>query len=260
MEGLAFKEQTENAHQIGRVTIGLIGIGVPLPPDSLTTEIERNNCVARYIDPEEPLYLRRLTGDTEREHAVLVVWLAAGTITREVYSYVQQLSRNPLDAPIIVGHAIGERDRINLLRAGAIGIIDERLPVVEIALRIIGIAQLAHILSRPVLNHEELPLQWMIEGVTLAIDTGAHKAYIDDTRLHLTETEWRILVYMAQRHQKVCSREAIITECMDYQYAEPYLRSLDAHIKNLRRKLGNAHWIETARRYGYQFAGEPIPR
>jgi DNA-binding response OmpR family regulator len=66
---------------------------------------------------------------------------------------------------------------------------------------------------------------------------------------HLTPTEYDLLVYLAERHRSVLPRERLLAEI--WGWAEGYgTRTVDSHIKALRRKLG-ADLIRTVHGVGY---------
>jgi DNA-binding response OmpR family regulator len=154
---------------------------------------------------------------------------------------------------IVVAPELGEADRLGLLRGGAIAIIENTYSVREIALRIHRLLDLRAPEAETVATERQT---WLYGKHKLVIDENAHKVFLDDRYIRLTETEWRLLHYLASRWDAICAREAIIHESMGYSDAYPYLRSLDAHVKNLRKKLDNPGWIETVRGYGYQFMGQ----
>jgi DNA-binding response OmpR family regulator len=66
---------------------------------------------------------------------------------------------------------------------------------------------------------------------------------------HLTPIEFELLVYLAQRHRSVLSRERLLAEV--WGWAEGCgTRTVDSHVKSLRRKLG-ADLIRTVHGVGY---------
>jgi two-component system, OmpR family, response regulator ResD len=74
----------------------------------------------------------------------------------------------------------------------------------------------------------------------------------------LTKTEFNILLYLAQRPRTVITRLQIIHKVLGYEF-EGYDRVIDAHIKNIRRKIErNSHepmFITTIYGAGYKFIG-----
>lgn len=89
----------------------------------------------------------------------------------------------------------------------------------------------------------------------LRIDEGAHRAWLDDVLLDLTPTEWGLLSAIATAPGRVYSRYELVNRVRGYEY-EGYERTIDSHIKNLRRKLGatGADVIETVLGVGYRLS------
>ena len=73
--------------------------------------------------------------------------------------------------------------------------------------------------------------------------------------VELTPTEWGILVALAKVPGRVYSRFELINRVRGYEF-EGYERTVDSHVKNLRRKLEEGHGspriIQTALGGGYQ--------
>lgn len=87
----------------------------------------------------------------------------------------------------------------------------------------------------------------------LRIDGTSHRAWLDDQLLDLTPTEWGLLSTIAGAPGRVYSRYELVNRVRGYEY-EGYERTIDSHIKNLRRKLGaaGADVIETVLGVGYR--------
>jgi two-component system alkaline phosphatase synthesis response regulator PhoP len=87
----------------------------------------------------------------------------------------------------------------------------------------------------------------------IAIHLGRHEVLVDNTPVALTNTEFRVLVYLARRPGWVFTRYQIV----DAVHGEDYPvtdRSVDVQIVGLRKKLGDAgRHIETVRGVGYRF-------
>ncbi|MBN2533330.1 MAG: response regulator transcription factor [Spirochaetales bacterium] len=98
-------------------------------------------------------------------------------------------------------------------------------------------------------------MSWELNGKRLTIDILSHKVSIEGKEVLLTQAEWEILVYLASHAGIVISREILLGESLKYM-TNSSVRTIDTHIKNLRVKLGKPGWIETARSYGYRFAGD----
>ena len=73
----------------------------------------------------------------------------------------------------------------------------------------------------------------------LRIDEAARRAWVGEAELDLTATEWGVLTTLAATPGRVFSRQELVNRVRGYEYAG-YDRSIDSHVKNLRRKLGPA--------------------
>ncbi len=87
----------------------------------------------------------------------------------------------------------------------------------------------------------------------LRVGEAAHQAWLDDTVLDLTPTEWGLLAAVAASPGRVCSRHELVNRVRGYEYAG-YERTIDSHIRNLRRKLGTggADVVDTVLGVGYR--------
>ncbi|WP_436775509.1 response regulator transcription factor [Yinghuangia sp. YIM S09857] len=83
----------------------------------------------------------------------------------------------------------------------------------------------------------------------LRVDRTQRRVHLDGAEVHLTPTEFDLLVCLASRPRAVLSREQLLAEVWDWVDASG-TRTVDSHIKALRRKLG-AEWIRTVHGVGY---------
>ena len=87
----------------------------------------------------------------------------------------------------------------------------------------------------------------------LEIDELAHYVYVDKQPIDLTPKEFELLLYLADHEGRALKREQILNAVWDYDYYGD-IRTVDAHIKNLRLKLGDkGDYIQTVRGVGYRF-------
>jgi len=90
----------------------------------------------------------------------------------------------------------------------------------------------------------------------LRLDPAKHKAWIGSEALELTATEFRILLLLARNPGRIFSRSQILSEARG-ELAAAYDRSVDAHVRTIRKKLGtDRDLVETVRSIGYRFAEE----
>lgn len=89
----------------------------------------------------------------------------------------------------------------------------------------------------------------------LEVDTARHTAILEGRSLHLTPSEFDLLVVLARHPGHTLTRQQLMDDL--YQEAATAVdRSVDSHIKNLRRKLesaSNSLLIETVYGVGYRF-------
>jgi DNA-binding response OmpR family regulator len=91
----------------------------------------------------------------------------------------------------------------------------------------------------------------------LAIDAAAREVTRDGDPLVLTRVEFDLLAALAERPGVVLSREQL-GELVFGESFDAYDRTMDSHVKNLRRKLGarpdGGQYVETIRGVGYRAA------
>jgi DNA-binding response OmpR family regulator len=90
---------------------------------------------------------------------------------------------------------------------------------------------------------------------TLVIDEPRRTLTVRGKTVELTPTEWGILVALATYPGRVYSRFELINRVRGYEF-EGYERTIDSHVKNLRRKIesdpGNPEIVTTVLGGGYR--------
>src|SRR5262245_20768862 len=93
----------------------------------------------------------------------------------------------------------------------------------------------------------------VLEHLGVGLDKIKHRATVDNRELDLTPTEFRLLECMLRQPGRAFTRQQL----MDFAIEEGAVvleRTIDVHIKSLRRKLGGeSEFIETVRGVGYRF-------
>ena len=85
----------------------------------------------------------------------------------------------------------------------------------------------------------------------LAVDVPARLASLEGRELDLTPREFDLLALLASRPGVVVERDAIFREIWGGEwFGSP--KTIDVHVAALRRKLGDARWIETSRSVGFR--------
>jgi len=92
-------------------------------------------------------------------------------------------------------------------------------------------------------------------GGILVIDEPRREVTVRGAAAELTPTEWGILVALATVPGRVYSRAELINRVRGYEF-EGYERTVDSHVKNLRRKVeqdpGNPRIVQTVLGGGYR--------
>lgn len=90
-------------------------------------------------------------------------------------------------------------------------------------------------------------------GEGMIIDCTAHQVTIDGIPLNLSPKEYDLLYYLARNRGIALTREKLLSEVWGYDFYGDD-RTLDTHIKLLRKELGDyASRITTLRGVGYRF-------
>lgn len=94
----------------------------------------------------------------------------------------------------------------------------------------------------------------------LIIDDAAHEVRKKGAPIALTNTEFRILLSLAEHPEQVFSRQQLINAAQGLDF-EGFDRVVDAHIKNIRQKIEDSPqqpaYIRTVYGVGYRFVGRP---
>lgn len=105
------------------------------------------------------------------------------------------------------------------------------------------------------LNSTQQPNDLLVFGV-LHIDIVKRTVTLDRSHVQLTDGEYDLLVLLAHHAGQILSREEIIEKTKGYSY-DGVERSVDNHISQLRKKLGdngrNPFRLKTIRSKGYLF-------
>jgi len=100
---------------------------------------------------------------------------------------------------------------------------------------------------------------YLIQIRSLCMDMDRHEVSVDGRKVDLTATEFEFLRALMEHPGHAFTRLELIDGALGYEY-EGMERTVDSHIKNLRRKIEsdpqNPLYIETVYGVGYRLQGE----
>lgn len=157
------------------------------------------------------------------------------------------------DVPILMLTAkASEEERITGLAIGA----DDYLTKPFSPRELVG--RVRAILRR---TQPDMPLVEVVsfDDGALQIDTVQHVVRRDGNPVELTPNEYKLLQTLARYPGRVYSRFELINHVQGYDY-EGYERTIDAHVKNLRKKIEpdpkHPRYVETVFGVGYRLCKE----
>lgn len=185
-----------------------------------------------------------LTGDYE---AMILDVMMPGMDGFEVLRELRKTST----LPVLMLTAMGEEaDRIVGLEMGADDYLPKTFSSRELLARLRAVTRRAA--ERPAGDDEKSGDLIVAE---LRLNESTHVAAMGDTTLELTALEFAILAALMKAKGRVKSREALLEDVSERRF-DVFDRSIDVHVSQLRRKLGddakNPRFIQTVRGVGYK--------
>ena len=154
--------------------------------------------------------------------------------------------RRTADIPIIMLTARdSEFDKVVALDAGADDYVTKPFGVMEL------VARVKACLRRTArAAHEE---RSYTHGA-LTVSTARHEVTVDGVEVSLTVKEFELLCLLFEHRGTVLTRDRILSEVWGYEF-DGENRTVDVHVRTLRRKLGECgDVVETVRGVGYKIS------
>jgi DNA-binding response OmpR family regulator len=218
--------------------------------------VEDDRQIARLIQD----YLERagftvdttMDGDTTLERARSstpdVVVLDLGLPGRDGIDTLRELRRISAVPVVIVTARGDETDRIIGLELGADDYVVKPFSPRELVARVRAVLRRS---ERPVSEADEIRVR------DLFLDIPRMRAELRGRLVDLTPTEFQLVVTLARQPGRVFTRNQLLDAVHGVAF-ESYERAIDAHIKNLRRKIeanpAEPEYILTVYGVGYRFA------
>ncbi len=159
------------------------------------------------------------------------------------------LSATPI---IMITARVEDTDKILGLELGADDYVTKPFNPREV------LARVRALLRRQQRTQEMAPVQAIQIGA-LRLDPARYEVTLDGAPLEMTRTEFNLLHALMKNPGYVFTRSELIESALGYTY-ESIERTLDSHIKNLRRKIGDNPkepvYIHTVYGVGYRMADD----
>ncbi len=157
---------------------------------------------------------------------ILLDLMLPGLNGTEICKQIRKFSDLPI---IMITAKVDEIDRLLGLELGADDYICKPFSPREVVARVKSVLRRTH----PTIQEQDIRLG----TIHLNLDTRVTK--IENKNLDLTPSEFGILAIMVQHPNKVFSRNELLNKVLGNEF-EGYDRTIDTHIKNLRKKINNA--------------------
>lgn len=163
---------------------------------------------------------------------------------------VARTLRTRSDIPIIMLTAkVGEEDRVNGFQLGADDYLIKPFSPREL------VARVEAVLRRSATASPTSDTTSFDDG-RLLIDRNTRSVLLDGAAVELTRSEFDLLFALSSHPGRVFSRYELVSKVQGYDF-DGYERTIDAHVKNLRRKLGDdpkhPRYLLTVIGVGYKF-------
>lgn len=161
------------------------------------------------------------------------------------FSAVKEIKKTKPNMPFIMLSALGEEyDKIHGFDVGVDDYVVKPFSSKELMMRIHAILKRTHPNAG---TEDKMTVDQMV------IDFSARTVTIKGERIQLSPKEYDLLAYLAKNAGIALTREQLLQNVWGYDFFGDD-RTLDTHIKLLRRNLGDyAKYIVTLRGVGYRF-------
>ena len=174
---------------------------------------------------------------------ILLDIMLPGMDGMELCREIRKFSNVPI---IMITARVEEIDRLLGLKLGADDYVCKPFSPREVVARVKAIFRRLHAEPRT---------PALVSG-SISLDDETHQVMIDKQVLNLTPNEFGLLKIMMTQPNRVFSRSELINRVQGYDF-EGYDRTIDTHIKNLRKKIGerlpDQEIIRTVYGVGYKF-------
>jgi two-component system phosphate regulon response regulator PhoB len=181
----------------------------------------------------------------ESPDLILLDLMLPGMLGTEVCKALRKDQRTA-HIPVIMITAKGDEiDRVVGFEVGADDYIVKPFSMREVVLRVKAV-------MRRFEHEEQQPSSEILTIGDIMIDTQRHEVVSAGSPIELTSTEFKLLLFLAEKRGRVQSRDKLLQNVWSYNNAGD-TRTVDTHVTRLRGKLGApGDIIKTVRGFGYK--------
>nr|NNM90752.1 response regulator transcription factor [Bacilli bacterium] len=186
------------------------------------------------------------------DYALIILDLMLpGMDGRDICSEIRQYKETPI---IMLTAAGDEGNRVHGFELGADDYVVKPFSPRELIMRVKALLRRTGSVT---LEAAQTMLGHVLSFPGLSINVEARRVVVEEHEVTLTPKEFDLLLYLAQRPEKVFSREELLRDVWNYQFFGDQ-RTVDTHVKRLREKLGRVservpQHIHTVWGVGYKF-------
>lgn len=182
----------------------------------------------------------------EKPDLLLLDWMLPKISGIDILRKIRQ-DENIYDLPVIMLTAKNmEDDKIQGLNVGADDYITKPFSIKELMARINTILRRYRVSDKS---------QSIIEAGNIILNTDQYGLTVDGHAVDLTRKEFELLKLLMENRGKVLKRDYLLEKVWGYEYYGE-TRTVDVHIRHLRKKLGldetSENGIDTIRGLGYK--------
>jgi DNA-binding response OmpR family regulator len=201
------------------------------------THVERGHDALESAQKEKPLL-------------IILDLMLPDTTGEELCLQLKEIVDSPL---IMVTAKASEEERVAGFALGADDYVVKPFSPRELVFRVKAV------LRRSEKEHADAGGRLSFNNGELLIDEGTYTVTMMGSEVGLTPTEFKVFSVLAAHPQRVITRSELVEKALGYQF-EGYERSVDAHIKNIRRKLSDdsqkPRYLQTIYSVGYRFLAQ----
>jgi len=175
---------------------------------------------------------------------ILLDIMLPGMDGKDVCREIRKFSNIPI---LMITAKVEEIDRLIGLELGADDYICKPFSPREVVARVKAVLRRVH-------GTSQAPR--LVAG-PIALNDATRQVSLDGQPLHLTPSEFALLKILMSHPDRVFSRSELLDKVQGYQF-EGYDRTIDSHIKNLRKKISEKlpgrELIHTVYGIGYKFS------